>query len=119
MLQMQLLQLIDLSVTDHCVLHVLSTAGPILGIFVVAWHIGQSAERVKVDTEESAGSDLLPTDDDQYWKWGMFYYNPDDPAIWIEKRFGIGWTLNFANPVAVGCFVMLLLAIAAGIILGP
>jgi uncharacterized membrane protein len=27
----------------------------------------------------------------------MFYYNPDDPALVVEKRFGIGWTLNFGN----------------------
>lgn len=29
---------------------------------------------------------------------GIFYYNPHDPALWVRKRFGIGYTLNFANP---------------------
>ncbi len=116
-LQAQLLQLINLSVTDHYVLHGLSLAGPLVGIFVVAWFTGQSAGRVKLaESAESTDSSLLPVDDDQYWKWGLFYYNPDDPAIWIEKRFGIGWTLNFANPLAVGFLVVLLLVIAAGMI---
>ena len=34
---------------------------------------------------------------DSYWKWGLVYYNPDDPAIFVEKRVGLGWTLNFAR----------------------
>lgn len=31
------------------------------------------------------------------WKWGLFYYNPGDPALFVEKKHGVGWTLNFAN----------------------
>ncbi len=34
---------------------------------------------------------------DEFWKWGIMYNNPGDPAIWVEKRIGIGWTLNFAH----------------------
>lgn len=32
------------------------------------------------------------------WKAGSFYYNPDDPALFVQKRLGLGYTLNFANP---------------------
>ena len=34
---------------------------------------------------------------DEFWKWGIMYNNPTDPAIWVEKRIDIGWTLNFAH----------------------
>jgi uncharacterized membrane protein len=34
---------------------------------------------------------------EEFWKWGIFYNNPNDRAIWIDKRTGIGWTLNFAH----------------------
>jgi uncharacterized membrane protein len=34
---------------------------------------------------------------DEFWRWGIFYRNPDDSAIWVDKRTGIGWTLNFAH----------------------
>lgn len=34
---------------------------------------------------------------DSYWKAGMFYYNPDDPAVFVAKRVGIGYTMNFAS----------------------
>lgn len=39
-------------------------------------------------------------DDDRYWKAGGVYFNPDDPTILVPKRFGIGWTFNFAHPIA-------------------
>jgi uncharacterized membrane protein len=34
---------------------------------------------------------------DEAWKLGQFYYNPSDPSLVVEKRFGIGYTLNFGN----------------------
>ena len=27
----------------------------------------------------------------------LYYVNPDDPAMWVENRFGLGYTLNFGN----------------------
>ena len=35
---------------------------------------------------------------DEGWKWGLIYNNPADPALWVPKRVGIGWTLNFGHP---------------------
>lgn len=37
-------------------------------------------------------------DDDRYWRGGFLYNNPDDPAVFVRKRFGLGWTLNFGHP---------------------
>lgn len=45
--------------------------------------------------------------DDRYWKLGGIYANPNDPAIFVEKRFGLGWTINVANPR--GWLVMLVI----------
>lgn len=28
---------------------------------------------------------------------GLFYYNPDDPSVFLEKRVGFGYTMNFGN----------------------
>lgn len=28
------------------------------------------------------------------------YINPADPAVMVEARFGIGYTMNLGNPVA-------------------
>jgi uncharacterized membrane protein len=33
------------------------------------------------------------------YKWGIFYYNPDDTRAIVPKRIRwAGWTLNFASP---------------------
>jgi uncharacterized membrane protein len=38
--------------------------------------------------------------DDSHWSFAGIYNNPDDPALFVEKRLGIGFTLNFGNPWA-------------------
>jgi uncharacterized membrane protein len=44
------------------------------------------------------------------WRWGgLVYYAPDDPDVWVEKRYGFGWTLNFARPAAWALLAVLLL----------
>ncbi|WP_028977299.1 DUF5808 domain-containing protein [Sporolactobacillus terrae] len=38
-------------------------------------------------------------DDDDKWIGGIFYFNRSDPSLFIEKRVGIGYTVNMARPV--------------------
>ena len=38
------------------------------------------------------------------WKGAIFYYNPNDAVLFVEKRAGFGYTFNFANP---WCWVLL------------
>jgi uncharacterized membrane protein len=28
---------------------------------------------------------------------GLIYFNPADPSILVEKRFGVGYTINLGN----------------------
>ena len=66
-------------------------------------------------------SDARPVGDrtaDRYWKAGLIYVNPDDPALFIEKRFGVGYTINFGRPaswVILGAIALLPLIIALAI----
>jgi uncharacterized membrane protein len=55
---------------------------------------GQGGMRLAPARGDAVISDRTP---DTCWKWGLIYYNPDDPALIVEKRFGIGWTINFAH----------------------
>ena len=41
-------------------------------------------------------------DDDENWIWGMIYYNPRDRHSAVEKRVGIGTSINMATPVGKG-----------------
>ncbi|MBR6403341.1 MAG: hypothetical protein IKS48_08150 [Eubacterium sp.] len=38
-------------------------------------------------------------DDDDAWIYGLFYYNPSDKRLNVEKRDGMGTTINMAHPV--------------------
>lgn len=49
---------------------------------------------------------------------GAFYINRDDPSIFVEKRFGIGYTINFGNPKAVALLVAFLAIIAFVAVIG-
>jgi uncharacterized membrane protein len=46
---------------------------------------------------------------DRYWRLGIFYINPGDPAILVEKRFGLGYTFNFGHVVS---WVLVIIPIA-------
>lgn len=48
---------------------------------------------------------------DSLWKFGILYFNPKDPSLFVEKRTGLGWTLNFANKYAYGILLILILLV--------
>jgi uncharacterized membrane protein len=50
---------------------------------------------IRINRTIGGGGDGTP---DECWKLGFFYCNPADPALFIEKRLGIGYTCNFGNP---------------------
>jgi uncharacterized membrane protein len=52
---------------------------------------------------------------DARWIGGLIYFNPTDPALLVERRMGVGWTLNFGNPWSWAPLV----AVAVIVIIGP
>lgn len=56
-------------------------------------------------------------DDDRYWKGGIFYYNPNDPRMFVPKRSGLGYTVNLGNRDAVLFLIGLIAAVPAAIVL--
>jgi uncharacterized membrane protein len=74
---------------------------------------GQGGSRLAVKASGENGK-LINRDDDCYWKLGMFYFNKNDPAIFLEKRFGIGWTNNWAHPLS-WIIVLAIILFAAGL----
>ncbi len=45
----------------------------------------------------------------------FFYWDPKDKRVLVPKRWGYGWTINFANPVSIA----VVLALIASTILLP
>ena len=56
--------------------------------------------------------DITP---DGAWKLGIIYFNRDDPAFLVEKRFGLGWTLNFGHRWGWAIIVAALIPMALGL----
>ena len=50
--------------------------------------------------------DTLTVDDDEYWLWGLFYYNKNDKRFFIKDRIGINMSINMGRPL--GLIAMLL-----------
>lgn len=81
---------------------------------------GQGGHKIKVDlpeeiepAEPAAQQKITGRGDDKYWFLGMFYYNPEDPTLFIEDRFGINFDFNYARPAAkIGVAIIVLGTIA-------
>ncbi|MCL2826106.1 MAG: DUF1648 domain-containing protein [Eggerthellaceae bacterium] len=74
----------------------------VIGALAIAVVYGQGGSRVFARMQ---AADRMPADDDRFWKLGVFYYNPQDPSLFLLERFGVGWTVNFARP-AVGAIIV-------------
>jgi uncharacterized membrane protein len=83
---------------------ILPASGKIVALAIVSWIVLASlgvtalfrAARRRAVAMESEGVVGDSTIDD-CWKWGIVYYNPDDPAFIVPKRIGFGWDMNFGN----------------------
>ena len=54
---------------------------------------------------------------DECWKGGMIYYNPNDAALFVARRYGVGLTSNMANPWSWVMLASIPVLIATGFVL--
>ena len=69
-----------------------------------------------VEKRYERDTDLELLDDDDNWIFGMFYYNPNDSRLNVEKRFGYGGTINMAHPAGKVISVIIALLLLGSII---
>ena len=73
----------------------------VAGSIAITVIYGQSGTKIQARLAAREANDgEMPIDDDEHWKLGIFYFNPQDPSLWLPERFGIGWTMNFGRPAA-------------------
>ncbi|MGE5628016.1 MAG: DUF1648 domain-containing protein [Solirubrobacterales bacterium] len=64
------------------------------GSIIISVKVGQGGSKLKFPNEKNEEV-IFHRDDDKYWLLAnSIYYNPEDPSVFVEKRFGIGWTVN-------------------------
>lgn len=92
--------------------------GLLIGIFIfgivgyssfLTWKYGQGGEKLVFSEIDEPVEEVTEVDEEKYWKLGVFYYNPEDPSIFVEKRFGIGSTINLARWQSWACIAGLVL----------
>lgn len=92
---------------------VLSTIGCIVPLVIYVPRMMKAQDEMR----QIAGTEVLGTHKSG-WRWGgTVYYAPEDPALFVPKRVGIGSTVNFARPAAwvlLIVVVVLPLAISCG-----
>ena len=84
----------------------------LLMVIVVIGAVNQRA----VEKRYERDTDLELQDDDDKWIFGMFYYNPNDSRLNVEKRFGYGATINIAHPAGKVITVITALLLLGSII---
>lgn len=87
------------------------TAAILAFVFGSIWRLARLSAEPRGEDEPG---DATP---DDCWKWGQFYYNPQDPAFMVEKRFGIGYTMNFGHKLSWVLMALILLLPLSGILL--
>lgn len=90
----------------------ISLGGTFLMILLIgglAVYTGQSGSRLK---SKKKTKDIVDRDNDSFWKGGILYFNREDPSIFVNKRFGIGFTINFGHPLS-----WIIIAAVMGIVL--
>jgi uncharacterized membrane protein len=78
------------------------------GVTFWMFRVGQGGQRaVAPAARQEIHGDATP---DYAWKiGGLWYFNPSDPAIWVENRIGPGYGLNMGNPRAWLLIALLML----------
>jgi uncharacterized membrane protein len=66
------------------------------GIFYLIYRM----VRINSEIAETAGEEYAQRPrDERHWRHGgLTYYNPEDPALVVEKLVGLGYTVNLAHP---------------------
>lgn len=68
----------------------------LIGNILFALKVGKADKNVEFPSVMGV-TDL--EEDEGFWIGGLLYFNKNDPSIFVEKRFGVGWTINFAHPI--------------------
>lgn len=90
----------------------------LIATIVISIKLGQGGSNIKLDEEDDTDLDKNQRNDDKYWKLGnTIYYNPDDPAIMVEKRFGVGWTVNAGRPLGMAIYIVIIILTAVVLII--
>lgn len=116
-LNMNSLNIISIDISSLTPVFIILLISIILLPIIIEFKFGQGGNNLKNGADEKVDNTVSNVDDDSFWKLGSIYYNPNDPSLFVEKRFGVGWTLNFGNKKAIVISIVFLIFILSIILL--
>lgn len=115
MMCITLVSLTTLTIGNLQVLQIIKSSSNAMWIVVILTAIMlialiyYSMKAFKVRNDYKTENDkVVQRDDDGKWKFGLIYYNKQDPSIFVEKRVGIGWTINAGNKIGMLLYIVML-----------
>jgi uncharacterized membrane protein len=81
--------------------------------------VGTLFIRVMRRTAVLEGPPIGDTTPDSCWIFGRLYFNRADPTLFVERRMGLGYTLNLGNPWSWLVMIMFVIGIATPLLLVP
>jgi len=87
----------------------------ILGAIILGLILGQGGDRLNLgDSNKSSKNYYI---DDKHWKFkNWIYFNPEDKSVFIEKRVGLGWTVNIGRPMGLILFIFPIIIVILSLI---
>jgi uncharacterized membrane protein len=79
--------------------------------------VGTLAIRATRRVAVGDGPPVGDTTPDSGWIFGRVYFNRADPALFVEKRMGLGYTLNLGNPLSWLVVIVFVVAVAVPLLL--
>ena len=99
------------------ILIMVATFGSIIAMGIITLNYLDKADKILRQVRFEDDGKESP-DNDEHFKFGMFYYNPDDPAVWVAKRYGVGMDFNYARWQGKA-FITVVVLILCGVIALP
>ncbi|AUM95214.1 TPA: DUF1648 domain-containing protein [Clostridium botulinum] len=113
----QIMKVIDISNKFMTYFSLIFALSMIIVPIILGIKIGQGGSKLKLNYKDENINNFINKDDDNHWIFGnTIYYNKEDPSLFIEKRFGIGWTINAGRPLGLIIYISLILIIIISII---
>ena len=81
--------------------------------------VGTLFIRVMRRTAVLEGPPIGDTTPDSSWILGRLYFNRADPTLFVERRMGLGYTLNLGNPWSWLVMIVFVTGIAIPLLLVP
>lgn len=122
MMCIMIVALITLTIGNLQVLQIIKNSRNVMWVVVILTAIMlitlmyYSIKAFKIRNDyETENNKVIQRDDDSKWKFGFIYYNKQDPSIFVEKRVGIGWTMNAGNKIGMLLYILTLVILVFAI----